>query len=223
MASRRPRAPLVVAIDGAAGSGKSTLARGLARELGVPYVNTGLMYRALALEALARGVDASDGDALASLVGSLRFTLSATGNPRELEVDASPPGAKLWSGRVEAVVSEVSRHPKVRRRMVEIQRTLGSAGGVIEGRDIASVVFPGATTKFFLTAAPEVRASRRAQERATALTGVAESMRARDALDSGVSPHVPIPDAVVLDTTEAGVEEILERALRIVRTAEAAR
>ena len=211
--------PTVVAIDGAAGSGKSTLARGLARALGVPYLNTGLMYRALALRALDRSLDPADGDALADLLVFLEFTLSAGGHPRELEIEGSPPGPDLESRRVEAVVSEVSRHPVVRARMVEMQRRLAAEGAVIEGRDIASVVFPDATVKIFLSATPEVRAIRRAEQRPR--EGAAgDALLARDARDARVNPHVPAQGAVVIDTTDLEIEAVLARALELVRHAD---
>jgi cytidylate kinase len=221
-----PLGPVIVAIDGAAGSGKSTLARGLARRLGVPYVNTGLMYRALALEALDRGVDPEDGPALARLFETLTFTLSAEGTPGELEIGGARPGPELRSRRVEAVVSDVARHPEVRRRMVEVQRRLGAGGGVIEGRDIGSVVFPRATAKIFLEAAPEARIARRASERgeASAAAGLGDApptdpLLRRDETDARTNPHVPAPGAVIIDTTDVDAAEVLRRALELVRIA----
>lgn len=215
---------LIVAIDGAAGSGKSTLARALARELDVPYVNTGLMYRALALASLDRRVDPSDALALAETLTSLEFTLSSSGTPRELEVGGRAPGAELSSTGVEAVVSEVAAHPAVRSVMVGLQRRLGRAGGVIEGRDIGSVVFPAATAKIFLEAAPGERAARRAEERDGPGSdldagGVARALHARDVRDARTNPHVPAPGAVIIDTTELTIDEVLARAVAIVRAA----
>ncbi len=157
----------VIAIDGAAGVGKSTLARGLAEAIGLPYVNTGIMYRALTLAALDAGVDPDDGDALAGLMSRLRFDLSRD-TPPELEVEGSPPSPALESERVEAEVSHVARHPQVRALMREAQRALGLAGAVVEGRDIGSVVFPDAPLKLFLTAAPHTRVERRAEQRGAA-------------------------------------------------------
>jgi CMP/dCMP kinase len=215
---------LIVAIDGAAGSGKSTLARALARELGLPYLNTGLMYRALALASLDRGVDPSDAFALAETLTSLEFNLSSFGSPRELEVGGRVPGVELASTGVEAVVSEVAAHPQVRSVMVGLQRRLGRTGGVIEGRDIGSVVFPGATAKIFLEATPGERAARRVEERDGAGSdvdagGVARALHARDVRDARTNPHVPAPGAVIIDTTDLSVDEVLERAVAIVRAA----
>ena len=154
---------VLVAIDGPAGSGKSTLARGLARELGLPYINTGLMYRALTHRALAAGVAGSDGPALADLATRINFGLG--GEPPGLLIDGAEPGEELQSARVEAEVSEVSRHPEVRDVMRRLQRTLGADGAVMEGRDIGTVVFPDATIKIFLVAAREERSARRIAER----------------------------------------------------------
>jgi CMP/dCMP kinase len=215
---------LIVAIDGAAGSGKSTLARALARELEVPYLNTGLMYRALALASLDRRVDPSDAFALAETLTSLEFSLSSSGSPRELEVGGRAPGVELASDGVEAVVSEVAAHPAVRSVMVGLQRRLGRAGGVIEGRDIGSVVFPAATAKIFLEAAPGKRAARRVEERDGAGSdldagGVARALHARDVRDARTNPHVPAPGAVIIDTTKLTIDEVLARAVAIVRAA----
>lgn len=200
----------VVAIDGAAGSGKSTLARLLARELGLPYVNTGSMYRALTLAALRGAVDVEDGPALARLMRTLEFTLSS-GTDRELLIDGAPPSADLEAADVEASVSTVAKHPPVRSAMRATQRALGVGGAVMEGRDIGTVVFPDAPLKLFLVAAPEERAGRRVDERGA--TAVADALHARDRLDARVNPHVPTDDAVVIDTSDLSVEGTLRAAL----------
>jgi CMP/dCMP kinase len=211
-----PRAE-VVAIDGAAGSGKSTLARELARTLGVPYVNTGSMYRSLARHALDHGVAASDADGLVRLAGELRFALG-DGSPPELEIDGERPGPELVRPDVEEIVSEVSRHQAVRETMVEQQRRLGAGGGVIEGRDIGSVVFPDARVKIFLDASPQVRASRRASERPDArAVGSADALARRNERDARTVPHEPTPDAFVIDTTALDAGQVLARAMDAVR------
>jgi cytidylate kinase len=200
----------VVAIDGAAGSGKSTLARLLARELRLPYVNTGSMYRALTLAALRGAVDVEDGPALAGLMGTLEFTLSS-GTDGELLVDGAQPSDDLESAEVEASVSTVAKHPPVRSAMRAAQRALGVGGAVMEGRDIGTVVFPDAPLKLFLMAAPDERAGRRVDERGA--TDVAEALHARDRLDARVNPHVPADDAVVIDTSDLSVEGTLRAAI----------
>ena len=206
----------VIAIDGAAGAGKSTLARGLARALGVPYLNTGTMYRALTWKALERGADVDDGDELAELMRASRFGLSEGSSP-ELEVEGSAPAPELESERVEAAVSRVARHPQVRELMRKVQRELGRPDAVVEGRDIGTVVFPDAPVKLFLTAEPHARVERRAEERDEQDPDVARALHTRDALDARVNPFEPAPGAIVLDTSHRTVEETLEAARAIVR------
>jgi CMP/dCMP kinase len=200
----------VVAIDGAAGSGKSTLARLLARELRLPYVNTGSMYRALTLAAIGGAVDVEDGPALARLMGTLEFTLSS-GAEAELLIDGAPPSDDLETAEVEASVSTVAKHQPVRSAMRAAQRALGVGGAVMEGRDIGTVVFPDAPLKLFLVATPDERADRRVDERGG--TDVGEALHARDRLDAQVNPHVPADDAVVIDTSDLSVEGTLAAAL----------
>jgi CMP/dCMP kinase len=208
--------PRVIAIDGAAGSGKSTLARGMARALGLPYLNTGVMYRALTFAALEAEIDPGDGPALANLTRGLRFGLS-TGPTPELEVEGSPPSPALESARVESHVSEVARHPEVRSLMRVAQRRLGLPGGVVEGRDIGTVVFPDAPVKLFITASPTARVERRADERGGDGSQVARALHERDARDAQVNPFEPAEGATIVDTSRRSVEETLEVALAIVR------
>jgi cytidylate kinase len=207
---------MIIAIDGAAGSGKSTLARGLARTLGLPYVNTGLMYRALTCAALEGGVDADDERGLKEVARDLRFTLAGA-RPRELSIEGLSPGADLQSTLVEAAVSQVSRHPRVRSLMRELQRKLGKGGVVMEGRDIASVVFPDADVKLYLVADADVRERRRSEERSGDPS--APKLGSRDRKDAAVNPFVPQPGAVVIDTTDVDVEETLRAAIDVVARA----
>jgi len=205
----------VVAIDGPAGSGKSTLGRRLAEELGVPYVNTGLMYRALTARALRESLDVEDGPALANLAREIRFDLDLQSSPPSLRVDGRAPGEELVTPEVEGSVSSVSRHPAVRAVMASEQRRLGARGAVMEGRDIGSVVFPDADVKLFLEAAPTERARRRERERGDA---AAEAAAGRDDLDARVNPFVPAPGAVVIDTTGRPKDDVLAEALEAVRS-----
>jgi CMP/dCMP kinase len=209
-----PQTPhgVVIAIDGPAGAGKSTLARGLAAELGLAYVNTGLMYRAVAAAALREGIDADDEEALRELAASMRFDLSDD-RPPALVIDGREPGADLESPEVEASVSRVSRHPAVRAVLRRAQRELGERGAVMEGRDIATVVFPDAAVKIFVTASAEVRAARRRRERDDAEAGSAIGQR--DRLDARTNPLEPADGAVVIDSTELTAAEVLRRAVEV--------
>jgi cytidylate kinase len=212
--------PRVVAIDGAAGSGKSTLSRVLASRLGLPYVNTGLMYRALTASALARGISSDDEPALTVLAEGLRFTLTH-GEPPELEVEGWPHQA-LVTVEVEAEVSAVARHPRVRAVMRARQRALGEdRGAVMEGRDIGSVVFADARVKLYLEADDRRRAARRVDERAPELDGITAdgveaALHARDARDARTNPHVPAEGAAVIDTTDLDVSATIASALAVI-------
>ena len=205
--------PRVVTIDGAAASGKSTLARGLARALGLAYVNTGLMYRALTLEAVERGVDPGDGAALATLITTLRFSLEGD-DPPQLSIEGSTSDRRLTGADVEAHVSQVARHPEVRAPMRTEQRRLGEAGAVMEGRDMGSVVFMDAPVKLHLEADPAVRVERRARERSG--DDVARALYERDRHDERVNPLAPAVGAVVIDTTDLGIDEVLSAALAVI-------
>jgi cytidylate kinase len=212
--------PRLIAIDGAAGSGKSTLARLLATTLGLPYVNTGAMYRALTLAALRQGIDVEDEGALVRLMDTLDFTLSSADPeepqpiPRELWIDGVPPSDELESPDVEGNVSAVARHPAVRAAMRAAQRALGEGGAVMEGRDIGTAVFPDAPVKLFLMAAPEERAGRRVEERGS--EQVAGALHERDRRDARVNLLVPAEDAVVIDTSDLDVDGTLRVALAAV-------
>ena len=212
-----PKLGVVIAIDGPAGAGKSTLARSLAETLGIAYLNTGLMYRSVAAVSLREGIDPADEEALARLAGDLTFSLD-DGRPPELRIEGRPPGAELTGAEVEAIVSAVARHPRVRSVLRTAQRTLGAGGSVVEGRDIGTVVFPDADVKIFLLAAPDERISRRQRERGTADAALGEALERRDALDAKTNPLVPAPDANLIDTTGRAPDEVLAEVLERVES-----
>ncbi|HEY8527215.1 MAG TPA: (d)CMP kinase [Acidimicrobiales bacterium] len=202
----------VIAIDGPAGSGKSTVARGLARHLGLDYLDTGAMYRAVTFAALRRGIDPADAEPTAELARSVDIEVSTEG----VWVDGVDATIEIRGPEVSRAVSLVAANPAVREELVRRQRewTAKRGGGVVEGRDIGTVVFPDADLKVYLTARPEVRAERRAAE-ITQLDyeTVAADLARRDALDQGRadSPLRQAEDAVEIDTSDLTVEEIIER------------
>jgi cytidylate kinase len=203
----------VVAIDGPAGSGKSTVARAVAARLGVAYLDTGAMYRSVAFASLERGVDQQDGEALAKLAAELDIDVG-----ERVLVDGVDATAAIRGPAVTSVVSAVSAHPAVRAEMVRRQRRWADehGGGVAEGRDIGTVVFPGADAKVFLTASEDERARRRQRDdRAPDVGAVAADLARRDALDStrATSPLRPADDAVVIDTTGRTVDDVVDEVL----------
>ena len=218
--------PFIIAIDGPSGAGKSTLGRRLARELGLLYIDTGAMYRAVALAAAAAGVRDSDAEGLTRVAHRARIRLE--GDPDSLRVflDGRDVSAEIRGEAVGRGASVVSAVPEVRRELVRRQRELGEAGDgcVLDGRDIGTVVFPAADVKFFLTAVPEARARRRLGEEQARASGqtfeaTLADINERDLRDAtrGDSPLRIADDAVVIDTTELSVEEVFQRMLQTVR------
>lgn len=218
--------PIVVAIDGPAGVGKSTIARRLAAELGVPYLDTGAMYRALALALLERGVDPGDGGAVAAALPGIEISLRMAANGRaEVLLAGDPVEPRIRTPEVSAATSKVAVHGAVRERMVALQRELAARhGGVIEGRDIGTKVVPDAPFKFYFDAPAEVRATRRladlrAAGHPAAEVEVARELAERDQRDRSRanSPLEPAPDAMRVDTSQAGVVELVARLLTKIR------
>jgi cytidylate kinase len=207
---------VVVAIDGPAGAGKSTLAQKLATAMGLPFVSTGQMYRAVALLALEERVDPGDAEGLAALASRLRFDLERSSVPAALSIDGRLPPEVLASPRVEAIVSRVASHPAVRAVLRARQRELGASGAVMEGRDIGSVVFPDADVKVLLMASPEVRSARREGQRARDRQ-VGDAVRTRDTLDARTTPMDPAPGALMLDSSRLSADEAFGEVLRLVR------
>ncbi len=210
--------PLIIAIDGQSGAGKSTLGRMLARALGVLYIDTGSMYRAVALAVLESTVNESDDVAVGSLAE--RIDIDLAGDPDSLRVtlDGRDVSERIRDEDVTNMSSIISTIPAVRRAMVERQRQLGQRGAVMNGRDIGTVVFPDADVKFFLTAVPEERAERRlAEERETNPTATYErtfvDITERDRRDTtrADSPLAAAADAIVIDSTGQTIEEVFQR------------
>jgi CMP/dCMP kinase len=199
---------LIVAIDGPAGSGKSTVALALARRLGFFYLDTGAMYRALTWLARREGVDDGDGDALAALAREHPVSFDPSGR---VEIAGEDVSDAIRRADIDRVVPVVARHPQVRDVMRERQRALGSTGdAVIEGRDIGTVVAPQAEVKVFLVAQHGERARRREADRpGVGVETLAADLRRRDERDA-VNTR-PADDAVVLDTTELTVDEVVAR------------
>ncbi len=214
---------LVIAIDGPSGAGKSTAGRALATRLGYTFIDTGAMYRALALMAARAGVEPEDATALATLLHAARIEFQEGG--RRVLLDAEDVTEAIRTREMSARASRVSVHPAVRREMVARQRALGAAGGVVlDGRDIGTAVFPDAEVKIYLDADPLRRAERRVNELSAGsepadLESVLRETRARDHADMtrADSPLVQARDAIVLDTTALSPEQVLVSMLEAVR------
>ncbi len=206
---------MVIAIDGPAGAGKSSVAREVAAALGITYLDSGAMYRCVALEALRRGVDLDDPEALAPIASGLQIDFG----PGGVRVGGRDPGP-IREPAVSAAASQVSVHPQVREAMVSRQRELIAAGDyVAEGRDIGTVVCPEAPLKVFLTASEGERARRRAAESGEDPEEVLASQRRRDRRDREREHGAlrPAPDAIELDTSGLGLSEVVERVVGLAR------
>ena len=221
---------MIIAIDGPSGAGKSTLGRMLARELGLLYIDTGSMYRAVALAVLESSVNATDDVAVGSLAA--RVDIDLRGDPDSLTVTLGGRDVteEIRSEEVTHLSSVVSTIPAVRRAMVERQRELGRRGAVLNGRDIGTVVFPDADVKFFLTAAPEERAQRRfaeeqMQDQKVSFAETFADMNERDRRDStrADSPLKQADDAIVIDSTGLSIQQVLGRMMGAIRAKESSR
>jgi cytidylate kinase len=209
---------MIIAIDGPSGSGKSTLGRMLARELDLLYLDTGSMYRAVALAVMEAHLDPADTEAVAALAA--RVDIDLEGDPDALKVllESRDVTEEIRTESVTAMSSVVSTIPGVRRAMVERQRLMGQRGAVLNGRDIGTVVFPNADIKFFLTASPQERAERRFNEDRLTNTSVSfeqtlTEMTERDRRDStrADSPLKVADDAIVIDSSALSIDQVFAR------------
>jgi cytidylate kinase len=224
--SRTPREKrLIVAIDGPAGSGKSTVASELARRLGVKYIDTGAMYRAITLKAMRAGVNLVDEEALRRLCDHTSIELAQEGDKLRTLLDGEDVSGPIRDPEVTRNVFYAARSPKVRAFLVAAQQRMGAQGGVVaEGRDATTVIFPNATRKVYLDARLAVRAQRRLKDLAgrqppPSPAEVEAEMQERDQKDltRAVGPLRRVPDALYLDTSDMSIEEVVERILAFVR------
>ncbi len=212
---------LVVAMDGPSGSGKSSASRGVARALGFRYLDTGAMYRAITWWMLEHGVEVTDPAAVAARAAEPVLVIGTDPEAPGVTVDGVDVAVQIRTHEVTSAVSAVSAVPEVRGRLVAEQRAIiGEGDIVVEGRDIGTVVAPGAPVKVYLTASPEARARRRTAELSgTTVAAQQAEMARRDTLDSTrkADPLVMAADAVELDTTELNLEEVVSEVLRLVK------
>jgi CMP/dCMP kinase len=207
---------MVIAIDGPAGAGKSTVARAVAKALGFTYLDSGAMYRAVALAALDRGIDPDDGERL----GEMAWELDIDFEGDTIRLGGKPVEGRIRSPEVTIASSRVSVHPQVRQAMVKRQRELIAAGNyVAEGRDIGTVVSPDSPLKVFLTAKEEERARRRAAESGESVTEVQEAIRDRDRRDRerADSPLLAAEGSIDIDTTDLTPDQVVERIVVLAR------
>lgn len=214
----------IITIDGPAGSGKSTVSRLLAEKLKYFYLDTGAMYRAVALQAKRQGVDLKDREKISRLCRNLDLHFKTLDSTPRLFIGAEDISLAIRSPEMDMLSSAVSALKEVREAMTLLQRRIAEQGGVVaEGRDMGTVVFPEAHYKFFVDADPGVRAGRRYRERvgrgeAVSRGEVEKELRKRDGQDStrSLAPLVPAADALIMDTTEMSVEEVVRKMLEII-------
>lgn len=219
--------PFIVAIDGPAGAGKSTVSKLLSRRLGLSFVDTGALYRAVALSARRQGIAVEDDAGLSGLMGRIRISFKAVGDENRVYLDGEDVSAEIRAPEISLLASAVSARPVVRDGLLGLQRRLAleaPVGAVLEGRDIGTVVFPDADLKFFLEANPDVRARRRYEElfqkgAESTLDAVLadQTKRDRDDASRAVAPLKPADDAVRVDSSGLPLSEVVQRLERLIR------
>jgi len=214
---------MVVAVDGPSGSGKSSVSRGVARRLGLRYLDTGSTYRAMAWWMGQQGIDVHDPEAVAAACGRPRIEVGTDPEAPAITVDGRDVSGPIRTREVTSIVSPVSAVPAVRQRLVALQReAIGAGGIVVEGRDIGTVVAPDAAAKIFLTALPEVRAQRRAAELsadpAVDTNVTLTELHRRDAIDTqrAASPLAKADDAVEIDASHLSLDQVIDAAVDVV-------
>lgn len=218
--SESAKRALLITIDGPAGAGKTTVSKNLARALGYRYIDTGALYRAIALAALEQNIEPDDDRALEDLCRKTHLDFIVEGSESHLVLNGRDVSEEIRSPRISMLASAVSARPGVRRFLLEIQRSLGAAKkAVFEGRDMGTVVFPDADVKFYLDADPSIRARRRYEElkakndASQDLKAVESDMAARDRNDAGrrLAPLKPAPDALRIDSTDLDIGQVVSR------------
>lgn len=215
----------IITIDGPAGSGKSTVSRMVADKLGLLLLDTGAMYRAVALKAKRMGLDFDDRENLKKMCRELDLRFNRDGEKTKLYLDGEDISSSIRTPEMDMLSSRVSAQKEVRSAMTDLQRRFAGKGGLVaEGRDMGTVVFPDSNHKFFITASPEVRVERRYKERAgrgESITRqeVERELRKRDHQDEtrAIAPLRPAEDAIIIDTSTLNLEQVVERILKKVK------
>jgi cytidylate kinase len=215
----------IITIDGPAGAGKSTVSRLLAKKLGFTYLDTGAMYRAVALMAWRKGMNFADGKELYGLCKSIDINLFFHGDSPKVYIGSEDVSEEIRRPEMDMLSSKISMIKEVRDAMTDLQRNIGKKGRIVaEGRDMGTIVFPDAGYKFFLTASPQIRAERRHAERLcrgepASMENIQNELRIRDEQDSlrSIAPLKPAEEAIIVDTSALDIDQVVEKILSYIR------